>query len=147
LSDYNRIKVLEFSKLDTENFFIGFNILVIEKLFPTLHDQAAAKRNDMEKEIKNKFEILKPEFNNLVSMRAAMKKEFDGNIENSTKLVKNWVNRMATIDDLQQKSTDVKLISGMRMGKQIDMENLKEFLTAKMNEYQEAGVEKEKELR
>jgi hypothetical protein len=146
LSDYKRIKVLEFSKLDDGNYFIGMNILILEKIFPMLSEKITNPRNEIEKDMKAQFEQIKPNFNSNVSVRAAMMKELNSNMENSTTLIKNWVNRMASIDDLQQKSSDIKLISGMRMEKQIDIENLKEFLNSKLIAYEEAGEEKKKEL-
>ena len=66
-----------------------------------------------------------------------MRKKFEDNISNSTKLVKNWINRMSTLEELKQKSSDIQLISGMRFSKQIDLQNLKDYLSSKFSEYSE----------
>lgn len=66
-----------------------------------------------------------------------LRKKFEDNISNSTKLVKNWINRMSTLEELKQKSSDIQLISGMRFSKQIDLQNLKDYLSSKFSEYSE----------
>lgn len=71
-----------------------------------------------------------------------LRKKYEDNISNSTKLVKNWINRISTLEELKEKAPDLQLISGMRFSKQIDLQNLKDYLNNKYTEYSEQIGEK-----
>ena len=131
---YKRIKTLEFKDTSKEMFFRGINIFLTEHVLSKLiyNGDESKKRNDFEKLIKNEFDIFKPEFSSRVTQRLEMKKEMDGNLSNSSRLVKNWVNRMASISEFKKKNSDIQIISGMRMDKDIDISKLKDYLNSRL---------------
>ena len=146
LGNYKHIKALDFSKLDEDIYFSGFNIMTIEKIFIDLNRDFFQGRNKAETQIANIYEINRGKFSEAVQMRLQYKKEIDGNILNTTNLVKNWVNRMASLEELQHTTNDVKLLTGMRFDKTIEIDSLKNYLNSKMIEFADLGEQKEREL-
>jgi hypothetical protein len=136
--NYNLIKELEFADKPIEQFFRGMNLILSEMIPEKLMEQPTTDRNETEKLIRNVYDLIKPNFVDKVLERVEMKKDFEGNLSNSSRLVKNWVNRMASISDFKEKNSDIKVISGMRMGKNIDINHLKEYLNSRLQATVEA---------
>lgn len=141
--DYKKIKKEEFPSLNKEQYFKGMTLILREDLLEKLEKNKESNRNETEELIVRLFDLVKPNFSNNVLQRIEMKKDLDGNLTNSSKLVKDWVNRLASIKELKEKNSDIKVISAMRINKTIDMENLKEFLNSRLQEeeVQETGDE------